>query len=90
MALLSTLEGKDRLRKKGEGDDQIGENSAVRLKKAAAMSSSASARGVNSGSVKAGKANSIGTGSNRSRGREESKRRFHSTLLLVDKVLMSS
>ena len=84
MALLSTLEGKDRLRKKGEGDDQIGENSAARLKKATAMSSSAGARGVNSRSVMAVEANTIGAGSNRSRGREESKSRFHSTLLLVD------
>ena len=84
MALLSALEGKDRRRKKGEGDDQIGENSAARLKKDAAMSSSAGARGVKSRIVMAVEANSMGTGSNKSRGLEESKSRFHSTLLLVD------
>ena len=86
MALLSTLEGKDRLRKKGEGDDQIGENSAARLKKAAAMSSSAGARGVNSRSVMAVEATSIGTGSKRSRGLEESKNRFRTNLLLENQI----
>jgi len=88
MALLSTLEGKDSLRKKGEGVDQIGENSATKLKKAAAKSSSAGARGVNSRSVKAGEANSIGTGSNRSTGRVESKSRPDNErrLCLEDKI----